>query len=1037
MFCQLEILKLCCRSRVRQYLYELPGSLDETYERVLKGIHKSRRGHVQRLLLCLAVAIRPLRVDEAAAILTFDPSAIEGEVLTLDADSQLEDEEQEVLSACPSFISIVDGRGSRVVQFSHSSVKEFLTSDRLSTSREDISRYHILPEGAHTTLAQISLDVLIRLDDRVDRRDAMRIPLTRYAARYWVSHAQAGSVSSRVLGTMKTLFDSDKPHFAAWVRIYDMDSPSCWCSRWTAQKPLYYSILCGIYGLVEHLLEKHSQHINVIGGTHDYPLVAALHRGDIQVAELVCRHGADVDVQGTKDGLLLHRVIEWSSNLAASATQFLLTHGADVHARRTDLSTPLHLAADQGHFEVACMLLRSGADINSRNIGGNTPLHLAAVQGHFEVAQMLLQRGAHVNSQNGGGETPLQLMLQPTFLWSEGKRLNLVQLLLNNGAEVNSRDKTDATALHNASLVPNLEVPRVLLDHGANVDAEDNRGQTPLLRVLGDQRYFGKGRCGPGFDIARLLVERGADVNARDKDHETPLHLASYFLNPKLVRMLLDHGADVHATNGKEETPFHRVLDAEYYSGEPRFGVVQLLVEHGADANTRNKDHGTCLHLASAPLNLKLARVLLGHGANVNAEDNQGQTPLHRALLKADDDDIDEDFFSFAQLLVEHGADVHARVKDYATLLHLASIFRERNLVRVLLSHGAYVNAEDDRGRTPLYRLFWDAEDYSDEDFFGVAQLLVERGAVLNARDKNYETPLHLTSYFPDLNLVRMLLDSGANVNAEDNQGRTPFHRVFLEAKYYSDEEIFAVAQLFVERGADVNARDKDHATPLHLAFYFPKLKSMRMLLDHGANVNAEDNKGRTPLLRALGAKGYSDEDCFRVAQLLVEHGADVNVRGEDHETPLHLASYFLELKLVRTLLDHGANVNAEDSRGRIPLHRVLEDEDDSDGDRFGVAQLLTERGADVNKQDNDHETPLHLASRLLSLEVVWILLKCGADLNAENKAGKIPFQLVRESMREEVKRSPSEYSLRQARQTQGVALMGLLYGYRYLINTK
>ncbi|KAH9172311.1 hypothetical protein EDB89DRAFT_1886149, partial [Lactarius sanguifluus] len=71
-YCQLEMLRLCLRSRVRQFLNELPDSLDETYERVLKEIHKTNQVYAQRLLQCLTVAIRPLRVYELAAILTFD-----------------------------------------------------------------------------------------------------------------------------------------------------------------------------------------------------------------------------------------------------------------------------------------------------------------------------------------------------------------------------------------------------------------------------------------------------------------------------------------------------------------------------------------------------------------------------------------------------------------------------------------------------------------------------------------------------------------------------------------------------------------------------------------------------------------------------------------------------------------------------------------------------------------------------------------------------------------------------------------------------
>ncbi|KAH9047977.1 ankyrin repeat-containing domain protein [Lactarius deliciosus] len=670
-YCQLEMLRLCLRSRVRHFINELPDSLDETYERALKEIHKTNQVYAQRLLQCLTVAIRPLRVDELAAILTFDADAIEEEVPTLDADWWSEDQEQELLSACPSLITIVGRHGSRVVQFSHFSVKEFLTSDRLSASSEDMLCYHVLPKVAHTTLAQGSLGVLLRLDGRVDTRGAGRgiqtIPLVGYAAEHWVSHVQAGSVSSHMMGRMKTLFDPDKPYFAAWVQIYDIDRQPYWYTPRETAKPLYYSALCGFCDLVEHLAKKHPQHVNDFGGSHDYPLVAALHGGYIRAAELLFRLGANVDGRGT-EWTPLHIVCRWHHDLVVGAVRFLLTHGADVNPQREHLSTPLHL----------------------------------------------------------------------------------------------------------------------------------------VLR-----------NC-----------------------------LASCI--PELMRMLLDHGADV------------------------------------------------------------------------NTEENFGRTPLHRVL-----------------------------------------------------------------------------------------------------GDKN------LVSYIPEL--MRMLLDHGANVNTEDNFGRTPLHRM-LEAKGYSDKDKFGVAQLFVERGADVNARDQHHGTPLHWASYFPELMSVRMLIDHGADVNAKDKRGQTPFHRVSQSESYSDKGRLEVAQLLVELGADVNERDEDHETPLHLASYCPELRFVRMLVDYGAEVNAKDKRGRTPLYRVLGDRYNSDEDRFGVAQLLLEHGADANTPDNYLEAPLHLASRLVSLDLAWILLKNGADLNVEDIEGKIPFQLARERMREEMERPPFEYSIRRAQRVQGVALMGLLY---------
>ncbi|KAN0137936.1 Ankyrin repeat-containing domain protein [Lactarius tabidus] len=804
-FCQLEVLRLCLRSNVRHFLNELPDSLDETYEHVLKEIHKTNRVHVQRLLQCLAVAIRPLRVDELARIIAFNLNAVEGDIPKFDADLRSEDQEQDLLSACPSLITITSSHGSRIVQFSHFSVKEFLTSDRLAASSEDISRYYILPEDAHTTLARTSLGVLLGLDDRVERCRA--IPLVEYASHYWVSHAQVGSVSSRVIGMMETLFDSEKPHFSAWVRLHDIDRPPLlkWRLEKTSRNPLYYSALCGFSDLVVHLVKKHPEHINATGGEHDYPLAAALYGGHIQIAELLFQHGANVNIHGSEEQTPLHTVIEWPMNLVASAVPFLLNHGADVNARRKDLSTPLHLATTLGNFDQV-------VDVNSRKVSS---------------------------------EAPLRLVQKSTSTRSGGNRANLVQLLLEHGANVDSRDEKDATTLHYASLMRDLNVAQMLLDHGANVNAEDNWGRTPLHRVLEGNHDSENDR----FSVAQLLVEHGADINAGHKvDAETPLHLASYLLEVKLVRMFLDHGANVNVKDNWGRTPLHRVLEARDYCDDDRFGVAQLLIERGADVNAHDDVPKTPLHLASYFPDLSLVRMLLDRGAIIDAKDGWGRTPLHR-VLEAQDYSV-ADRFVVARLLMERGADVNAQDEDHETPLHLASCFLEAKLVRMLLDHGAKVNAEDKQGRTPLHRVPG-PRSHSDEDCFIVARQLVDRGADVNAGHKDHETPLHLASRFLQVKLVQMFLDHGANINVKDSQGRTALHRV-LEDSHNSDEDRFGVARLLVERGADVNMTDNYHETPSHLASRLPSLEVAWLLLKHGADQKAENQKGKVPVQRRV-----------------------------------------------------------------------------------------------------------------------------------------------------------------------------------------
>jgi hypothetical protein len=221
-FCQLELLRHAVQPDVRAILEELPETLDGTYERVLKNIKATNRAHAIRLLHCLAVAVRPLRVEELAEILTFDFDAARGGIPKFHPNKRPKDQEEDVLSICSSLITIVDKGGSRVVQFSHLSVKEFLTSDRLASLTGHVVSYHVLPGLAHTVLAQACLGLL--LHERNNNKNVKESPLAEYAARHWIAHAQFEGVASRVEDGVKSLFDQDKSHFGSWIELHDIHS---------------------------------------------------------------------------------------------------------------------------------------------------------------------------------------------------------------------------------------------------------------------------------------------------------------------------------------------------------------------------------------------------------------------------------------------------------------------------------------------------------------------------------------------------------------------------------------------------------------------------------------------------------------------------------------------------------------------------------------------------------------------------------------------------------------------------------------------
>jgi ankyrin repeat protein len=432
---------------------------------MLRGTNKAQKEDARRLLQCLTVAARPLFVEELAELLTFDFQAMdERGVPTLRENWRWNDQEQAVLSTCSSLIAIVRNGDSRVVQFSHFSVKEYLTSPRLAQSRGDISRFYVDLNAAHTILAQACLGTLLQLDEHAVNGGPKGLPLVEYAAQHWVEHAQFEDVSLRARSGMDYLFDDSKPHFAAWLRVHDIDE------RWGAfshgkkkdlGSPLYYAAFCGFHDLAEGLIMKYPEQVNEVGGLMIAPLPAALSKKHFRVADLRSKHGANVDVRDAD---------EW---------------------------TPLHAARNSGSVDTMRWLLNHGANANAQNKFFRTPLHHAANNTDLGAVKVLLEHDPDVNLRDIDGETPLYKVLSELNSSSKGNVVEIVRRLLEDGANPNIRPRSRSTPLHQASSRGSLEVTRLLLSHGANVDERDKKGRTSFQVASLD-------------DLRKLLLEHGA-----------------------------------------------------------------------------------------------------------------------------------------------------------------------------------------------------------------------------------------------------------------------------------------------------------------------------------------------------------------------------------------------------------------------------------------------------------------------------------------------------------------------------------------------
>ena len=493
-FCQLETLRHCLPPSVRRILAELPETLDATYERILQEIPKSNQVYAHRLLQCLTVAVRPLRVKELAEILAIDFDTLEG-IPKLNEALRWENQEQAVLSACSSLIAVikVDDQDSRVIQFSHFSVKEFLTSDRLAMSKMGASLYHHIPLGpAHTTMAQACLSVLLRFDTLIDEASIKNFPLAEYAAEHFGNHAEVEGVLSHIQDGVDTLFDADNSHFAAWVWMSPPSHLLLPNRQWLDMIPLYYVAARGYYGMVDYLISKRPEDMNV-RGNYGIPLHAALRGRRVDVVQLLLEYCVDVEVRDDMGQTPLHLA---AHNGSLGVARTLVKRNADISVRDSAGNTPLHLAmwhwpevpesTEDERLDVTKFLLEHGADLEAKNDKHSTPLHEASYFGYAKGAQLILEHGAKIHARNDAGRTPLHLSLDGSFdgLDGEDMYLDTMRCLLEHDADIDGLDDYNETPLHVASHHGCIAGARLLLEHGANVHLEDKMGRTSFQLAL-------------------------------------------------------------------------------------------------------------------------------------------------------------------------------------------------------------------------------------------------------------------------------------------------------------------------------------------------------------------------------------------------------------------------------------------------------------------------------------------------------------------------------------------------------------------------
>jgi uncharacterized protein len=450
-------------------------------------------------------------------------------------------------------------------------------------------------------------------------------------------------------------------------------------------------------------------------------LADAASRGDMHaVRTLLTRTNANEP--GSEGTPPLHWIVRMQD---ADTARVLLKAGADANLANRYGVRPLHLAIANGDLVLVRLLLDAGADPDSTDVTGEncvlmasrtgrldvvkallargarpdaadpnyrqTPLMVAARLGHADIVELLLQHGAHVDAQSRTGRVPA-FRLPSSNAGSKG-----AGIIRGGWPDRGQRDATPGakTPLLYAAREGHLEVVKLLLAAGADIEKPDADGVTPLLMaVLNGQ-----------IPAAGHLMERGANVKAMDWYGQTPLFAAVDLRNLdvpgptrdngvdrtavlQLIRDILARSPDVNART-KESPPERRwvvrlgSLSWVDFTGQTAFlraalagdvTVMRLLLEHGADANISTFT-GTTPLMAAAGVNWTVSQTF-----------DEGPA----ALLEA------------VKLAFEKGNDVNAENSMGLRAIHGAANRGSNDIIRFLVEKGAAANTADKQGRTPI-----------------------------------------------------------------------------------------------------------------------------------------------------------------------------------------------------------------------------------------------------------------------------------------------------------------------------------------------
>ncbi|KAJ5743751.1 hypothetical protein N7533_008621 [Penicillium manginii] len=350
------------------------------------------------------------------------------------------------------------------------------------------------------------------------------------------------------------------------------------------------------------------------------PLVLALQNDHLELARWLIEEMKDLNT-ATEFDLALQ---EASYKNQRDMIQLLKAAGANISFEGGKYGSALQAAASLGSIEVVRILLNDDAKVNSRGGKFGTALQAAAFMMETDGVKLLLQFGAGVNQRGGIYDTPLQAA-------ATRENLDIVKSLLDAGAKVNLKGGRYGSAIQAACASQSFETMELLLEAGADVDSYGDHDLKTIQAYskedwldaeLPRERYdtaLQSATVANRIDVVRLLLHFGANVNQRGSEYQTALYTAARFGRADIVKCLIDAQAKVTLKGGVYGT----ALQAAAAGGWTQ--IVKMLIDAGANVNAHGGIFGSALCAAASKKHYDIAKALIEARAEVH--DQVGRNP--------------------------------------------------------------------------------------------------------------------------------------------------------------------------------------------------------------------------------------------------------------------------------------------------------------------------------------------------------------------------------------------------------------------------